>query len=64
MDKIEVRLIALELYQDYGKTGAVDACFEHINESKNKQETVFWENVLRYIENNFDDDSSFMFGEY
>ena len=64
MDKIEVRLIAEELYQDYGKMGAVDSCFEHINESKDKQETVFWENVLRYIENNFDDDSTFGIGEY
>ena len=61
MDKIEVQLIAKELYQDYGKIGAVDSCFEMINNVKTQKETTFWENVLKYIEDNFDDD--LIFGE-
>ena len=64
MDKLEVRMIALELYEDYGKMGAVDECFEHIKDSKGKQDTIFWENVLRYIENNFDDDSNYGIGQF
>jgi len=61
MDKIEVQLIAKELYQDYGKIGSVDNCFEMINKVKTQKETIFWENVLKYIEDNFDDD--LIFGE-
>jgi len=61
MDKIEVQLIAKELYQDYGKIGSVDNCFEMINKVKTQKETIFWENFLKYIEDNFDDD--LIFGE-
>ena len=62
MDKIEVQLIAKELYQDYGKIGSVDNCFEMINKVKTQKETVFWESVLKYIEDNFGDDD-LIFGE-
>ena len=63
MDKTEVRLIAVELYEDYGKMGALDACFESIRSSVD-DEILFWEAVIKYIENNFDDDLNFGTGQY
>ena len=29
-----------------------------------KKEIMFWEDVMKYIDENFDDNLSFMFGEY
>lgn len=64
MDKKEIHLTATELYQEYGKSGALDACFEYIRESIRQKEILFWEDVMKYIDENFDDDLSFSFGEY
>lgn len=64
MDKKEIHFTAAELYQEYGKSGALDACFDYIRESKRKKEIMFWEYVMKHIDENFDDDLSFGFGEY
>lgn len=64
MDKKEIHFTAVELYNEYGKTGALDACFDFIRESKKQKEILFWEDVMKYIDENFDDDLSFSFGEY
>lgn len=63
MENMEVKLIASELVSDYGKQGGVNACFESINQTEDEDEIVFWEKVLKYIEENYDDDISFMMGE-
>ena len=44
--------------------GALDDCFDYIKESTRKKEILFWEDVMKYIDENFDDDLSFGFGEY
>jgi hypothetical protein len=64
MDKKEIHFTAAELYQEYGKSGALDTCFEYIRESTRKKEIMFWEDVMKYIDENFDDDLSFGFGEH
>ena len=64
MDKKEIHFTAAELYQEYGKSGAFDACFDYIRESTRQKEILFWEDVMKYIDENFDDDLSFSFGEY
>lgn len=64
MDKKEIHLTAAELYHEYGKTGALDACFDFIRESTRQKEILFWEDVMKHIDENFDDDLSFGFGEY
>lgn len=63
MDNTEIRLISSELVSEYGKQGGVDACFESINQTEDESEIVFWERVLKYIEDNYEDDVSFMMRE-
>jgi|AACY02.6.fsa_nt_gi hypothetical protein len=63
MDNTEIRLMASELVSDYGKQGGVDTCFDSIKQTEDESEIVFWEKVLKYIEDNYDDDVSFMMGE-
>ncbi len=63
MENMEVKFMSSELVSDYGKQGGVNACFESINQTEDEGEIVFWEKVLKYIEENYDDDISFMMGE-
>jgi hypothetical protein len=64
MTKKEIHFTAAELYQEYGKSGTLDVCFDYIKESTRKKEILFWEDVMKYIDENFDDDLSFGFGEH
>lgn len=60
----EIHFTAAELYQEYGKSGALDFCYETMKNSTRRREIMFWSDVMRHIDENFDDNLSFGVGEY
>ena len=54
MTTSEIQTTATELYQQYGKSGALDFCFVTMKECMRRRELMFWGDVTRYIEENFD----------
>ena len=59
MKNEEIILTSKELVSEYGKSGALDAIFEHIRRLTRKKEILFWEHIKTYIEKNYDDDMTF-----